>query len=219
MSSLIYIADPMCSWCYGFGPELDALMTGLPGLPLNIVVGGLRAYNTKKADAAFKATLRQHWQQVAQRTGLPFNEAGMDADNFVYDTEPACRAVVTARLLAPQTTLTVFGAIQHAFYQEGLDVTDGRQLAALAAAVFKQAGVAFDADAFHAAWSSEQAIRETHEDFQQSKRWNVDGFPALVLERDGRLDLVTLGYMPLPQLVEQMQALVDRDSDKQPATV
>ena len=23
---LIYIADPMCSWCYGFGPELAKLL-------------------------------------------------------------------------------------------------------------------------------------------------------------------------------------------------
>lgn len=23
---LVYVGDPMCSWCYGFGPRLDALL-------------------------------------------------------------------------------------------------------------------------------------------------------------------------------------------------
>ena len=36
---LVYFADPMCSWCYGFGPELDALLIGRPGLRVDLVMG------------------------------------------------------------------------------------------------------------------------------------------------------------------------------------
>jgi protein-disulfide isomerase-like protein with CxxC motif len=45
MIQLIYVADPMCSWCYGFGPELQALLEMMPDANLDIIVGGLRAYN------------------------------------------------------------------------------------------------------------------------------------------------------------------------------
>ncbi|HEY8609035.1 MAG TPA: DsbA family protein [Noviherbaspirillum sp.] len=209
MASLIYIADPMCSWCYGFGPELASLQAGLPGLPVHVVTGGLRAYNRQPADDTFRNMLRGHWEEVAARTGLPFTDTGMTGPGFVYDTEPACRAVVAARLLSPSAALPVFTAVQRAFYVDGRDVTSGETLAAVALPALEAAGVKAGAGEFIALWGSEAAVRATGKDFQQTQRWGVNGFPALVLERDGKLDLVTLGYLQMPLLVERMQAVLD----------
>ncbi|MGH8810054.1 MAG: DsbA family protein, partial [Noviherbaspirillum sp.] len=212
MPSLIYIADPMCSWCYGFGPELTALLEGLPGMRLDIVVGGLRAHNTKVMDAELKSTLLGHWKKVQEKTGLPFSPAGLARDNFIYDTEPACRAVVAARMLAPQAELLVFHAIQRAFYERGEDVTQGRVLASVAAAALTEAGFPTDADSFFATWESDATVVATREDFRQTQHWGISGFPTLVLEREGKLELVAAGYVPMPTLVELLQALVDRDA-------
>lgn len=96
-SFLVYFADPMCSWCYGFGPEVDALVRDRPALRIDLVMGGLRAYNTAKADPAFRETIAGHWAHVAAESGLAFNESALAREGFVYDTEPACRAVVVAR--------------------------------------------------------------------------------------------------------------------------
>lgn len=212
MTSLIYIADPMCSWCYGFGPELSLLMEGLPDTPLKIVVGGLRAYNTQVMDQDLKATLLSHWQHVQEATGLPFSDDALSRDGFIYDTEPACRAVVAARMLAPAATLSVFHAIQRAFYAEGLDVTQGEVLAKVTAAALTQAGFPIDAAAFHAKWMAKETAAATIDDFTQTKQWGVSGFPTLVLERDGELDLVTSGYTRVETLVELMQTIIDGKS-------
>ena len=124
---LVYVGDPMCSWCYGFGKELAQLRAALPALELEIVVGGLRAGGTEILDDAAKQFRLQHWARVEAASGLPFNrEALLARQGFVYDTEPVCRAVVAARRLAPQSDLlAVFRALQHAFYAEGRDTTDG----------------------------------------------------------------------------------------------
>lgn len=212
MPSLIYIADPMCSWCYGFSPELAALLEGLPGMPLEIVVGGLRPYNTQVMDDELKATLLTHWEQVEQRTRLPFSRDGLARENFVYNTEPACRAVVAVRMIAPQASLAVFHAIQRAFYAEAQDVTQGKVLATIAASVLTESGVPTDAEKFYSVWESDVAVKATLEDFQQAHRWGVTGFPTLVLERDGELDMVTSGYVAMPTLIDMLQALVDRDA-------
>jgi len=209
MASLIYIADPMCSWCYGFGPELRALLDGLPGLPLHVVTGGLRAYNRQPLDPELKATLQTHWRHVAERSGLPFADGALDHPGFVYDTEPACRAVVTARTLAPQAALPVLHAIQQAFYAQGRDVTRPDVLASVAAEAMSAAGIPTEADAFRAQLESAAAVSATADDFARTKRWGVSGFPTLVLERDGQLDLVTAGFLPMPQLVARMEALID----------
>jgi putative protein-disulfide isomerase len=199
----------MCSWCYGFGPELAGLREGLPDLPVHVVLGGLRPNTVQPLDPALRATLKTHWASVEERTGLPFRADALDRPGFVYDTEPACRAVVVARMLAPEAHLEVFTAIQRGFYAEGKDVTQETVLAELACDALEKAGSGVDTMSFLAAFRSDATIAVTRNDFMQVKQWGVAGFPTLVLERDGRLDLVTSGYMAMPALVDALQALVD----------
>ena len=56
---LIYFSDPMCSWCYGFGPELSKLVERRPDLKLSPVMGGLRPYNRAPMTLAFRTMLRE----------------------------------------------------------------------------------------------------------------------------------------------------------------
>ena len=212
MPNLIYIADPMCSWCYGFGPELQALLEGLPGLSVDVVMGGLRAYNTEVMNEAMKAELMSHWKQVHETSGLPFLDRAVEQPGFIYDTEPACRAVVTARILAPQAALPVFHAIQQAFYGEGRDVTRGDVLAEIACVALAAGGTPTDQTTFQSLWSSEKMALATKADFAQTKIWKVTGFPMLVLERNGQLDMITSGYTKMPTLVAQLQTLVDHSA-------
>lgn len=208
MASLIYVADPLCSWCYGFGPQLQALLAGLPEVPLDIVVGGLRAYNTEVMDETARDQVLAHWRHVAQATGLPFRYEALTRPGFVYDTEPACRAVVAARQLAPLATLAVFHAIQHAFYAEAREATDGEVLSQIASAALRQAGTIVDPERFHALWADETTIAATRDEFTQTQRWGISGFPTLVLEHDGKLDLVTSGFARTETLAKRIQELL-----------
>lgn len=210
MTKLIYIADPMCSWCYGFGPELTTVLEGLPDMPLELIVGGLRAYNTEVMDDALKSSLLSHWEKVSKASGLSFTAEALAKSGFIYDTEPACRAVVATGLLAPQAALDVFHAIQHGFYAEGKDTTLSEVLAEIAVATLRDNQTDIDEKTFLATWDSDEARRVTKEDFAQTQRWGVQGFPTLVLEHDGALHLVTSGFVKADVLVQRMQEIVDR---------
>lgn len=221
MHHLIYIADPMCSWCYGFGPQLNALLDALPEAQLDIVTGGLRAYNAEVMDETKKATILTHWKHVAQASGLPFSTAGIARPGFIYDTEPACRAVVAARILGDglpsRSILDVFHAIQHAFYAEGRDVTRLQVLAEIGAAALAAAfcrngmnGPAIaapDSADFLSTLSAASTISETRQDFMQAQRWGIQGFPALVLEHDATLHLICSGYTKTAVLLERIEAI------------
>ena len=131
-AELIYVGDPMCSWCWGIAPELDALINVHPDVPLRIVVGGLRpGPNAQTVDAAMADRLLHHWQDVEARTGQPFDQGVFDDLGWLYDTEPACRAVVVMRELAPHETFRFFKRIQRAFYAEGQPVWDPNAFEAL----------------------------------------------------------------------------------------
>lgn len=210
MTKLIYIADPMCSWCYGFGPELVPLLDGVPEISLDIVVGGLRAYNTDTMNDDTRASMLVHWDHVKESSGLPFTDKAISTDNFIYDTEPACRAVVTVRTLAPQATLSAFRKLQHAFYAEGLDITKADILAEICVDTLNKNGISIDKQAFLNTWSSEEIIASTHADFVHTQKWGITGFPSLVMEIGGQLHLVTSGFARTEDVIAKMQDLVDQ---------
>ncbi len=206
---LVYVADPMCSWCYGFGPELEALRKRFPEVALHIVVGGLRAYNTKPMDAAMARTLAHHWQEVAQQSGQPFTPTMLERADFIYDTEPACRAVVTVREHAGALALPMMHAVQRAFYAEGRDVTRGEVLADVYAALCAdRGGVEFDPTAFYAAWSGDEMKETTRNDFVMAQEWGIRGFPTLLVVHEDRPHLLAPGYMKSAALIERTAAIL-----------
>jgi putative protein-disulfide isomerase len=207
---LIFVADPMCSWCYGFGKELTALGESFPELPLEIVVGGLRAGATDVLTPDQKQFRLGHWARVEEASGLPFNrEAFLALKNFVYDTEPVCRAVVTARKLVPEIDqLAVFRAIQQGFYVAGRDTTSGDVLAALGADAMTAQGHATDAASFLAAWQDPATIAEARADFAKARSWGITSFPALLLEANGQMYSISPGYTDAANLRSRLHGLL-----------
>lgn len=199
---LVYVGDPMCSWCYGFGKELTQLLGRHLALRLDIVVGGLRAGGTEILDDAAKQFRLQHWARVEAASGLPFDrEAFVARQGFVYDTEPVCRAVVAARRLAPQADLlAVFRAFQHAFYAEGRDTTDGKELAAIGAAELQRQGHDVSGAGFLYAWRDPATVAETHADFTRTRKLGVNSFPSLLLDTGNGVREVSPGYAHAEQL-------------------
>lgn len=189
---LIYFADPMCSWCWGFAPVIAAVRERYGDrLPLRLVLGGLAAGTTKALDEDGKRSIREHWQHVAELAGQPFDFRFFERDRFVYDTEPPCRAVVTARRITGDSALFFFSRLQRAFYAENQDITDRTTLLALAG----EFGI--DRERFAAEFDAEDTRRETSMDFQIARDADVDGYPAMLAgnSTDG-YSFITFGYQP-----------------------
>ncbi|MEP9324821.1 DsbA family protein [Paraburkholderia phymatum] len=206
---LIFVGDPMCSWCYGFGKEMSAIAQSMPGLEVQVVVGGMAAGSTQLLDDAAKQFRLTHWARVEQMSGAVFNrEALMARKNFVYDTEPVCRAVVTARTIAPNVdVLKVFRAFQRAFYVDGLDTTDGNVLAEIGARAIAEQGIETTADVFFEASTSDEVIDATQRDFELTRRLGVRGFPSLFVEIDGKIGQLSSGYTTAAQVMQALKPL------------
>lgn len=200
---LLYIADPLCSWCYGFGPQLDRLLASHPGVRVDLLMGGLRAFNTDPMSEAFKDMLRSHWKHVGEASGLPFSEGIFSVEGFVYDTEPPCRAVVTARTIDAAKALPFMKALQAAFYGDAKDVTKAGVLADLAA------GCGYEREDFLGRLESSEMRDETRLDFNTAQSLGVTGFPTLGVAYGQQLYLVTSGYVTADVLEDRL-AQIDR---------
>ena len=199
---LVYFADHMCSWCWGFAPVIQAIEERFgPALPIRLVMGGLRPWTEQAMTAHGRADVRHHWQHVHTASGQPFDFAFFDRDRFVYDTEPPSRAVVVLRRRGMDTGLAALRRIHRAFYAENRDVTDTATLAALAA----EFGV--DEAAFCSEFGSEAAVEETRGDFAIAQSAGIRGFPTLIAGKgdDDQYALVTHGFQPGARILPALE--------------
>lgn len=201
---LIYVMDPMCSWCWGFAPVIDSIQHAFPQLPLHLVAGGLRPGVTDPMQDAARRALAEHWQAVREASAQPLLTPEALPANFIYNTEPACRAIVVARELNAERVWLLVKTIQHAFYAQATDVTQCSVLLELA----EQAG--YNRQAFHQAFVAEAAHSAVKADFAWAGDLGIRGFPTLLAERDGMLALLSNGYQPaddiLPLLTRWVKA-------------
>lgn len=196
---LLYFADPMCSWCWGFGPVITAIGDSIGGRAgLRIVVGGLRAGETRAMDERSRAFVRHHWEEVERTTGQVFSHAFFDRRPFVYDTEPACRAVVVMRSFAPDAALAYMQRLQRAFYVDNEDVTDAATLARLAAPF------GLEPEPFAALFAAAEIAAATRADFSAAHAAGITGFPTVVLRHGGTFSYLTVGYQPFEALKPQL---------------
>ncbi|MDH3250716.1 MAG: DsbA family protein [Acidimicrobiia bacterium] len=186
---LIYVGDPMCSWCWGIAPELDQLTAAHPELPLRIVVGGLRpGPNAQEVGPDLAGYLAHHWEEVERRSGQPFDRTLLDRHGWLYDTEPACRAVVVMRELAPHETFRFFKRLQRAFYAEGRPVWDPEAFGELID------GFDVDPGEFLDAFGSQDSVKATWLDFSLARSWGINGFPTIVLRQGSTGQIIARGY-------------------------
>ncbi|MCI5057615.1 MAG: DsbA family protein [Flavobacteriales bacterium] len=200
---IIYIGDPMCSWCWGISPQLNALKRygEQKGIPFKIVMGGLRPGGGDKWNIAFKDFLKHHWEEVNKRSNQPFGYKLFDLEHFNYDTEPACRAVVTAKNIAPQKAHSFYELTQYYFYVES---KDPKELTFYEPICEK---LKIDFNIFKEQFSSEEMKNNTHGDFSQSRQLGVSGFPSVLFRKEDQLHFLARGYASYKAMKERLETL------------
>lgn len=188
---LIYVADPMCSWCWGFSPVMERVAGLLRDrAALRVLPGGLRMGGRLPLSGHEVSVIMDEWRRIAAQTGQPF-DFGQPLDTaFVYDTEPACRAVAWLGRLRPACALDYLRSLQQAFYVGRRDLKDTSVLADYA----RTYGV--EREAFIAALDQPAAIEALDDDLRLARRCGIEAFPAVLLRSGPRIQRLTVGYQP-----------------------
>lgn len=201
---LIYIGDPMCSWCYGFAPELSAALEELEDkVDVQLIMGGLRPYNHERIDG-MKDFLKEHWEHVHEASDQEFNYDILNDPTFIYDTEPPSRAVLAVRLLKPAVELPFFKDVQVLFYKENKYT----HLVESYLPLLEKYSI--DPAAFKKAFESDELKQLTRADFEKAADLGIRGFPSVVLMQDDKYSLISNGYIKAADLVSKVKTLVQQ---------
>lgn len=194
MPTLHYIFDPLCGWCYGAAPLVEAARA-VPGLTVAFHGGGMMTgSNRRQITPEWRGYVLPHDRRIEQLSGQPFGDAYVNGllndTTAMMDSAPPITAILAAEVLAGKG-LDMLQRVQRAHYVDGLRIADLPVLLALA----QELGL--DGAAFQAAYARQAgAATQQHIDASRALLAQVggQGFPTFVLDDgSGKLSVIDIG--------------------------
>ena len=212
---LHYIYDPLCGWCYGAKPLVQAAQQVLPVVAH---AGGMMSgANRQRVSPQLRDYVMPHDRRIAEYTGQPFGEAyfeGLLRDHSaVFDSTPPIAAVMAAESIDGRG-LQMLGCLQTAHYVEGRRIADESVLFDVAA----QMGYA--QTTFVTVFKSVDPQAQVKASRALLARLGGQGFPTLALEQDGQFTLIDISpWLGKPQAFADWlgQAVVADEPAQSPA--
>ena len=197
---LVYVADPMCSWCWGFAGVLATAEAQLrPEVTLELVLGGLAPDDDAPMSDSMRLYVQSAWRAVEERTGATFEHAFWSKHRPRRSTWPACRAVLVAEELSPGSGRAMFAAIQRAYYLETRDPSDRAVLAEVA----REQGL--DAQTFAARLDAPRIQERLEADFARRDALSITVYPSVALEHGDRTEVLTRGWTDAETFLELLR--------------
>ncbi|MCL1065743.1 DsbA family protein [Shewanella olleyana] len=187
---LIYVYDPMCSWCWGYKPAWLALQQQLneqiPSLKIDYRLGGLAPDSDAAMPQDMQQFLSQTWHKISAQLGTEFNHAFWQECQPRRSTYPACRACLIAREFGLEQAMIL--AIQQAYYLQAKNPSDIDTL------IYTAVSIGMDGHAFKTRLLSTELNQKFITELQTVHQLPIRGFPSLVLEVNGQAVGIPLDY-------------------------
>jgi len=194
--AVLFVTDPLCSWCWGTLPEIEATRRALDReVDFDLIMAGLQIGRPDGLAEYNVRQLRKLWREVRQVTGQVFSERL--PDGFVYHSEVACRAVEIARHEAGGPPWVFLGRLQRAFYVDGRDINDPQVLAQLLELPLASVQSALRDRAF---------VDAARANFELAKSLSANALPNILIDTGEGYRLLCGGYVTAEYLVPDIRA-------------
>ena len=205
---LIFVLDPMCSWCWGFRSTFEQLKQALPeGVEVKYVMGGLAPDSDEPMPQKTRDYVQSQWKKVSQETGAQFNWDFWQCCVPKRSTYPSCRAVIAAGLQNEFARADMIYAIQQAYYMNAKNPSELDTLIQCAEEI------GLDKEQFIKDIQSEKVEDQLQEELDLRRRLGVTGFPALRLESNGLLNSIDIDFRDAGKILRQIKKMAALSSD------
>ena len=195
-SKLLYITDAYCCWCYGFSKTMTMVSREFGDrLNIRVVNGGMvpRDLPLQALFSSFPDPLALH-TRISSLSGQAFGHAYLDHLRALSRSTRVVNSLVPARAMQAMKSLTdagelqIFTEFQHAYYRDGLDLTEMSTYRHVASVLM------VDENAFERAFIDPASQAAVEAELTLVKRLGVRGFAALLLQDESGYTAVARGY-------------------------
>lgn len=205
---LIYVYDPMCSWCYAFNSSLQELQKDLPStIRFSYLLGGLAPDSTEPMSVDLQNTIQQAWQRIEKTVpNIQFNYDFWLLNTAVRSTYPACRAILAARKQGAKFEIKLLHAIQTAYYQKAKNPSLQETLQACATEV------GLNTDMFLRDFNNSAINNELLKEIEFVRNMGVVSYPSLRLLCDDKQFPIAVDYLNHRTMIDEISSFLSSSS-------
>ena len=198
---LVYVYDPLCGWCYGFSPVIQALHDATKRrASWEVLAGGMVMGEQVGPIGRLSEFLKQALPRVEGTTGVRFGQAFttgvLEKGTLVLSSLEPSRALQAVKTVALEKAMPYAALLQSALYERGLDISSLGVLGDLA----QEIGIAH----FDIEYLKTETYDRTMAEFELVAGMGITGFPTLV-GFDGEVGKVfSRGWAPFDRLFESV---------------
>ena len=201
MPTVIFVTDPMCSWCWGMAADLERTRRDAASVfDFDVLLGGINVASTHPVTEFARGRLASIWRTVNEVTAARFGP-GLPSGDFVYNSTRACVAVEAVRSILNRPPFDYLLRLQTRFFIDGRDVTGADLLRDEAVAI------GIDRDEFDAVVALPQTLTRVRDGFALAKSYGTAALPSVLFEVDAVRRLVAGGYVDAPTLLAMLRQL------------
>lgn len=196
-TQLIYVYDPMCSWCWGYKNTWQRLQEKLVDVvDIDYRVGGLAPDSNEPMALSMQQFLQQTWHRIAEQTGAQFNFDFWQQCQPKRSTYAACRAILVARSYNKEHEM--LEAIQHGYYLNAQNPSELNTLAEFATLL------AIPKDEFMRLIQSDEIEQQLQNELNFVRQLPIQGFPSLVLKVQQQYFSIAIDYQNVAPAYQQI---------------
>lgn len=190
VTTLFYVHDPMCSWCWAFRRVWNEVQAQLPStIKVHKLVGGLAPDSARDMPSELQKKLQDTWRHIQSVVpGTEFNFNFWTECHPRRSTYPACRAVIAAKNQGDNFEDLMIHAIQEAYYLQARNPSDDHVLIELARSI------ELEVSQFSMDLNSLATQTELRRQIQQHQQLGAQGFPSLIVSNEHTTRFVQHDY-------------------------
>lgn len=202
-TKLIYVMDPQCGWCYGNSKNITAIYNEFKDeMEFELLSGGMWVgKNAPQAGEQISSYIVPQIPRLTAYTGMEisneFKTLISNSDYVLSSLEPSA-AIVLFKKMAHEKAVYMSKEVQQALF------VDAKPLDELETYLPILEKYNLDKEKFKAAWLEEDNLKETQQEFNRARSL-ANGFPTLILEVNGKQQVLASGYFELEAMRKRIK--------------
>lgn len=191
-TTVLYVFDPLCGWCYGFSPVMMKLYANYKdNIDFDVVSGGMVVGDRVGPLGEKAAYIREAYKVVEQKMGVKFGDEYVNKvlveGTAIQTSIPASKLLVAFKSLDEKQSILFAHELQNALYVHGVHPDN-------------MEGLLEKADTFGTSKNEILTIAKSdkieaalNHDFKLASKLGVTGYPTVFVTRDNTINVIARG--------------------------
>lgn len=204
---IYYVFDVLCSWCYGFSPNIKKLQEEYADrIEFRVMSGGMVLGEREGPIGDLSPEILSAFKRIEEMSSQKFSAAFYNMQKegqALLSSLPGALAMAAFRTYQPDNAVQFASRMQEAIYSEGLEPASAKTFGHCAE------DFGMNAEDFMKLMVDKDRLELVKEEFAIVRKWGVNGFPAVIYQEKDKAYLIARGYMDYESLEKNLLSLIN----------